>query len=124
VRLDDIRRLARDWIAARGEYSDAWEALDGLIQSEPKTAFRVIEEIHFHIASAEPVDYELMANLAAGPLETLLGNKGEEVISSVLALAKSDAEFRKCLAGVWQHGMSDDLYAQIRRACDHNFRFA
>jgi len=63
-----------------------------------------------------------MANLAAGPLEDLLAHNGEDVIDEVERLARIDAEFRKCLTGVWQNAMSHELFARVQKAADPNFK--
>ncbi|MFL6548198.1 MAG: hypothetical protein ACJ8OJ_05850, partial [Povalibacter sp.] len=67
-----VQRIATEWIEIRGAYGDAWEELWRLSEEDPKTGFRIIEEIHHRISDAEPIDYELMGILAAGPLEDLL----------------------------------------------------
>ena len=122
MKIEEVQRLASDWIESRGKYSDAYDELDDLIQESPAAAFRVIEEIHWRICSEVP-DYQLMGYLAAGPLEDLLSYHGERVIGDVEALAKEDPEFRKCLAGVWQNDMEDEMYARVQKAADSSWKF-
>lgn len=83
----------------------------------------MIEEICHRIVTGEP-DYELMGLLAAGPLEDLVAGYGDLVIAAVELLAKQDPEFRKCLAGVWRKGISDEVYARVQKAADPSWRFA
>ena len=52
-----------------------------------------------------------MGMLAAGPVEDLLAHHGDEVIESIERMAKLDPEFRKCLTGVSNNSMSDELHA-------------
>jgi len=122
--LAEVQWLANAWVAVRGKYSDAWENLDHLIQSNPIAALRVIEEIHHLLMSAATRDMDAWGLLAAGPLEDLLGACGDEVIDRMEQLAKQDSEFRKLLSGVWQHGMDDELYARVQKASDPTFKFA
>lgn len=56
------------------------------------------------------------AYLAAGALESMLGSHGERMIAAVEAEARRDADFKRLLTGVWQHGMADDVYARVRAA--------
>jgi hypothetical protein len=100
MELQEVREIARAWIAARGEHGEAWERLYHCCWKDPDAALRIIEEIHHHISSTAPVDYQLMATLAAGPLEDLLNEHGDKVIGQVERIAKDDREFRKCLTGV------------------------
>jgi hypothetical protein len=53
------------------------------------------------------------AYLAAGALESMLGSHGERMITAVEAESRRDPAFKRLLTGVWQHGMSDDLYARV-----------
>lgn len=56
------------------------------------------------------------AYLAAGALESMLGSHGERLIAAVEAEARRDVDFKRLLTGVWQHGMSDDVYARVLAA--------
>lgn len=123
MKVDEVQKLASQWIEVRGKFSEPYEKLDELIQKAPSTAFRVIEEIHWRVSSEVP-DYELMGVLAAGPLEDLLAEHGELIIEDVEALAKQDPEFRKCLVGVWKNAMGDALYGRVQKAADPNWKFA
>ena len=69
-------------------------------------------------------DYELLGLLAAGHLDDLLSERGDEIIEDVEHLARIDPEFRKCLSGVWQGEMSDQLYARVQKSADPSFKFA
>ena len=123
MKTKDVQRLAANWIDVRGKFSEAYKELDELIQEEPSIAFRIIEEIHYRICSEAP-DYDLMGYLAAGPLEDLLSYHGRTVIDDIEALAKEDPEFRKCLAGVWQADMEEELYARVQKAANSSWKFA
>lgn len=58
----------------------------------------------------------VLANLAAGPLETLLGRHGKKLISDVERLAKSDPRFQTLLQGVWQNRIDDQTWGRVLKA--------
>ncbi len=122
--LEEIREIAREWIVEKGNFSEPWEVIEDLILKEPKTAFRIIEEIHHLIVSSEPIDYQLMGLLAASHLEELLCESGREVIESIEFLANQDKEFRKCLCGVWKNEIPDGIYSRVQKQSHPTFRFA
>lgn len=124
MELAEIRKVARVWIAEKGQFSEPWEVIEDLILKEPKTAFRIIEEIHYIIVSSEKIDYRLMGLLAAGHLEELLCENGGEVIEEVEFLAKQDKEFRKCLCGVWKSEIPDEIYSRVQKQSHPTFSFA
>src|ERR1700692_3998485 len=55
------------------------------------------------VALEHAVTAKQEAYLAAGALEHLLKRHGVLVIDRVLAAARRDPQFRRCLAGVWGH---------------------
>lgn len=61
-------------------------------------------------------DDEQRAYLAAGALESMLGSRGERMIAAVEAEAHRDPAFAKLLSGVWQHGMSEAVWARVLAA--------
>jgi hypothetical protein len=120
----EIQKIAQDWVKEKGHFSEPFEKIENLIVDDPKTAFRIIEEIHYLISSQPEIDYKLMGLLAAGHLETLLCDAGVEVIEEVERLAREDDEFRKCLRGVWKSDIPDEIYARVQKQWDNNFSFA
>ncbi|MBV2090281.1 MAG: hypothetical protein KUF72_05285 [Candidatus Thiodiazotropha sp. (ex Ctena orbiculata)] len=58
------------------------------------------------ILNLEPPD-KVIAVLAAGPLEDLIENCGEEVIDQIELLARQNPKFRHLLGGVWECGTPD-----------------
>jgi hypothetical protein len=56
--------------------------------------------------------------LAAGPLEDLLSHHGAAFIERVEAEAKPSARFAWLLGGVWQHKMSDVVWAHVQSVWD------
>ena len=120
----DTSALCSEWIANDGKYCEAWDKIDELVRDEPRTAFQVIANIQYRITSSDKPDYELLRLLAASHLEDVLSERGDEIIEDVEHLATNGAEFRKCLSGVWQREMTDELYAGVQKSADPNFKFA
>ena len=75
---------------------------------EPEAAWAAVLEI-----LGRPLSDEQTANLAAGPLETLLAWHGPQVIDRVEDQARVDPRFRHLLGGVWRHGMSDGVWDRV-----------
>src|SRR5262245_6605108 len=61
--------------------------------------------------------------LGAGPLEDLLSGYGEKFIERIERQAAADTKFRLSLAGVWQSGMSDELWRRVTNALGDQDRY-
>ena len=62
-----------------------------------------------------PDDY-VLASVAAGPLEDLLGLHPYAFIDRVEQRARSHQRFRRCLSGVWGYSsIPDDVQQRMRR---------
>ena len=70
------------------------------------------------LIDAAPDDETVLAHIAAGPVEGLLARFGDTVIPWVEARAATDHRFRRVLRGVWQHTMSDAIWARVCAARD------
>lgn len=87
----------------------ALDQLEDLIRNDPETAWAIIQEL-VHRATHD----EVLAYIAAGPLENLLCNHARSFIDRVEALAAQDAHFRRALSGVWGwSSMPDDIVARL-----------
>ena len=78
------------------EHFKAFEEIDNRIWNDPERAWPVIREILRRI-SADNV----LAYVAAGPLEDLLVRHPYAFIDRVEALARKDGHFRRAVSGVW-----------------------
>lgn len=87
----------------------AFDKIHDLAFHKPHDALDVILEIN-KITDEEVV----LANLAAGPLETLLVHHGKEVIDRVIALAKTEPKFRDLLPGVWGYSIDEGAWERIK----------
>ena len=59
-------------------------------------------------------DAEHLTTLAAGPVEHLLGFHGEKWIETIERESKLNDNFAWMMTGVWQHKMSDDVWARVQ----------
>ena len=87
-------------------------AFDRLTKADEESAWDVI----LHIVERTENEF-VLENLAAGPLETLLGKHGIAFIDRIEARAAVDPRFRWLLEGVWQGQMPNQLWSRIQRAC-------
>lgn len=95
--------------AAHGLWAD--EAVDLLVSTEPEKAWSMI----LRLVELSPEDY-VLARVAAGPLESLLGLHSFAFIDRVEAQARKDPKFRRCLSGVWGwSSIPEDVQVRMRR---------
>ena len=118
MNITEAREIATRWVTEKGKFSEPWERLEEAMRYDPKMAFRIIEEIHYILTSEKEINYQLMGLLAAGHLENLLCDQGQEIINEVEFLASNDDEFRKLLCGVWKSEIDDAIYTRVKR-CMH-----
>ena len=53
--------------------------------------------------------------MAAGPVEHLLGFHGEKWIPEIEKLSSANENFAWMMTGVWQHKMSDEVWARVQK---------
>lgn len=92
----------------------AFDALDHLVTTDPAHAWAVVLKI---LALAES-DEQVLNNLAAGPLESLLIRHGRTVINWIEDEAHRNPRFKELLAGVWQSGVNELIWQRVERARD------
>jgi hypothetical protein len=56
----------------------------------------------------------VIAILAAGPLEDLLATVGPKYIDRVEQLARRDPKFNWLLGGVWKNNMTDEVWERVQ----------
>ena len=97
-----LRRQARD-------PPPALDQVDDLTRQNPDAAWAIVQEL-VRRATRD----EVLAYIAAGPLENLLCNHPHAFIDRVEVLAARDAHFRRALSGVWGwERMTDDVLARL-----------
>lgn len=106
-----ISELSHAWIANEGKYCPAWVRLVDMCSKDPENAWLVIQEI----ASRE-ISKEIIANLAAGPLEDLLAQHGPAFIDRIEEKARNDSKFNLILGGVWQNTIMNEVWERVKKA--------
>ena len=115
---EDLTDVAQAWIRIyhakenskeRDENFWAFNALSKFCDTDPEKCFEVIEIIR-------GLDHsnDVLANLAAGPLEDLLAKHGEQFIDRFEKFAKSDVQLRRLLGAVWQNDISDSIWKRLQ----------
>jgi hypothetical protein len=85
------------------------DQLEDLIRGDPERAWAVVQEL-VRRATRD----EVLAYIAAGPLENLLCEHAHAFIDRVEVVAGRDAHFRRALSGVWGWSrMPDDIVARL-----------
>jgi len=119
-----IASLSRGWIARyeaiqrHGEQSpealatfQAFEQFEGAVAQDPELAWQAILNV------LEQSENEfVLENLAAGPLETLIGRHAAGFIDRVEQRARVDERFRWLLGGVWQGLIPQEFWQRVERA--------
>lgn len=107
-RYEIVQRLGDRTPEAEETYR-AYLSLDRLTSASPEDAWQVMLRI------IEMTDNEfVLENLAAGPLETLLGLYGKTFIERVESRAAVDPKYRWVVGGVWQGRMDDELWGRVQ----------
>lgn len=114
-----VESIARAWVAMHHappdseQYRDnfwAYEQIDELREEDPEACWRIIQVI-LHLDSSD----EILSNLAAGPVEDLLGSHGEKFIERIETAASEDASFRKLLAAVWENNIPQEIWTRVKK---------
>ncbi len=98
----------------RDKHYWAEERLNDLVMNEPQQALTIILEL-----MESDLNEHAFSCLAAGPLEDLLADWGDEIIDQVEELARKNPKFNQLLRGVWQNAMSDEVWARIKKVSNN-----
>jgi hypothetical protein len=109
VTSGEIKELANLWIQAKGRYSPAFDRLYDLCNEGPENAWLMIQEI-----ASKEISNEIMAVLAAGPVEDLLVRHGQGFIDRIEEKARNDSKFNLMLGGVWQNAMAPEVWERVK----------
>ena len=117
MNADDIEALANAWLAQydSGEsakdaaHSWAFGTLYDLCSDAPDVAWAVTEAILRHELTPH-----LKSVVAAGPIEQLLAEHGEQIIERIENRARADAGFKALLGGVWKNRMTDTIWRRVQ----------
>ncbi|MET0183597.1 MAG: DUF6869 domain-containing protein [Caulobacterales bacterium] len=109
--LRQLRRWKQS-VTPNGEPDpDLDESLDTLAGANPRAMLAAIVAL-----LDEQLEQDVIAPLAAGPLEDLLGAHGDALIEEVEKLSKEHPPFRHALGGLWQNNMSDAVWERVLSA--------
>lgn len=112
---DEARKVADAWVEelSKQKSDPGHWAIQTVIgwKSQPELVWNFI----MYVVRQE-VNWQVTGNLAAGPLEDLLSSNGPQYIDRVELLARRDPKFNYLLGGVWQQGMTNDVWERVQRA--------
>lgn len=91
-------------------YEWASDAVADIIADDPQQGLTLIKTL---LERAE--NDHLIANLAAGPLETLLSRHGSSIIDEIETESLKNKKFNYLLGGVWKGGMSDEVWERFQK---------
>lgn len=108
--VDSADSQARDGQRIDTETKWAFDELERLVAEDPPHAWAVI----LCLLNLANDDETALANLAAGPLETLLARHGRMLIERVETAAKSNPQFRELLGGIWRNAIEEPVWERIQ----------
>jgi Family of unknown function (DUF6869) len=110
----DWDTFARSWIAElRGVRRESQRDVSQSVVMMNFTA-RPEHQWHFILAAVGHASDDELGDIAAGPMEHLLGKHGERYIENVEQRAEADPKFARMLAGVWKYMMTDEVWARVQ----------
>jgi hypothetical protein len=110
----DWDAFARSWIAElRGVPSESQGDASQSVVMMNFTA-RPEQQWQFILAAVVHASDDELGDIAAGPMEHLLGKHGELYIENVEQRAEADPKFARMLAGVWKYMMTDEVWARVQ----------
>lgn len=104
----EVDELVACWL----EHHDTFWAWDEVQQIVGDPDAEKAWELILALIAESPSD-EVLGAIAAGPLEDFLSCRGEAFVTRAAERAEEDPRFRACLRGVWQAGMSEELWARV-----------
>ena len=102
-------------LLANDEKSPLWWAIEKGMFYEGETDPEDFWAFILTVLEKSPGEY-VLSLLAAGPLEELISNAGEQFIERIENQARRSAAFRHLLGGVWRHGASVEIWRRVEAA--------
>jgi hypothetical protein len=112
--------------ASEEVFAKGW-ALTDIVEDDPALAWEAIKTVVRRYGEEELFSESrtegqvVVGQLAAGPIEDLLSERGADFISDIEEEARKDRRFRWALGGVWQSTTPDDLWARVQKFADHSW---
>ena len=110
----DWDAFARSWVAELRERSTDAESDAGQSVVMMNFTARPEHQWRFILAAIAHASDEELGDIAAGPLEHLLGKHGADYIEEVEQRAEADPKFARMLAGVWQYMMTHEVWERVK----------
>ena len=120
----ELDRIITAWIVAQQakqgspEYETNWwavsEVIDWTLEGNGDRLWQFVLEIY-----KRDLPDEIIAVLAAGPLEDLLAKRGVDFIDRIEELARKDPKFNYLLGGVWRNTISDEVWQRVQVIRNH-----
>ena len=120
----ELDRIITAWIVAQQakqgspEHETNWwavsEVIDWTLEGNGDRLWQFVLEIY-----KRDLPDEIIAVLAAGPLEDLLAKRGVDFIDRIEELARKDPKFNYLLGGVWRNTISDEVWQRVQVIRNH-----
>jgi hypothetical protein len=85
-----------------------FDLLVDVAEKDPELCWRLIEAV-----VSRDSDEQVLAALAAGPMEDLLARHGQAFIERIESRAGQNPLFRHLLAGVWRNDIPQDIWDRV-----------
>jgi hypothetical protein len=116
-----IEQWAEAYVAAYSSHkeltpdSSLWWAFERSLLPLRREAAEEIWSFVLAVLAKSPPQ-EVLANLAAGPLEDLIAYDGDKFIERIELHARRDPAFRHLLGGVWQNRAAPNVWSRVESA--------
>jgi hypothetical protein len=108
---EELRALLHDYLFLKRGSELQQIAFDDalfLLRDSPEGCWRLIE-----FAAISNLSIDQLAFFAAGPLEDLLGQCGEDFIERLETAAEQEPDMRKLVACVWRGRMTEPIWQRV-----------
>jgi|ERR1700741_2337720 len=122
----ELDKIVTAWIAAEQakpgspEHETNWwavsEVIDWATEGDGDRLWQFILGIY-----KRDLPDNLIAVLAAGPLEDLLAKRGPDFIDRIEELARRDPKFNHQLGGVWRNTMTEEVWQRVQSIRNHDW---
>jgi hypothetical protein len=90
----------------------AYGVMSSLVMDAPEIAWPILLEV------IDRAPDEALGNIAAGPLEDLIGNHGFQIIDALEVEARQSPKLRRALVGVWQGLTVESIWSRVQALID------
>ena len=124
MRTNNIKNVATAWVEmwSYDLESPERDKFDWVGDFEYEATYEKPElglELILEVLRLDP-SIEIIEVLAAGPLEDLLSQHGESMITKIEFLARNNGKFANLLGGVWQNSMPEEVWNRVQKVWDRS----